>query len=400
MSRLDTAACERIVAAAAGRWPYPAAGRAEATVEKARRREREQLDYILNGLSRGPHRQSLGAAADALRADLESLSEKARRSLHAGYDFRAWFATLVAAVPRIRDAGVDEVVRILRAARAFLLAPRARHGGTARLSVTLGTDAAGILRIPHLDGIVVLSDRPRTSVTVIADDDGLTLETPPLEILRPGVAEPRVSRNLCFVPDLRIEGTDIVLEIPEDVGRTSDIGANLATALRRLRAVWPEGADLVSATTHRIDVVDEPRMMSRSYRDLPARTTLGTHPKTTLDWGVAILHEAMHLFLYEETRHSPYLRRPDVPVESPWKGCPRPAYLVLHALATFSTQTVYLARAALASDSAAGDVGAAIASELDRLRTALSAILAALEDDTGPIDPRVLELLAALRDMT
>jgi HEXXH motif-containing protein len=172
-----------------------------------------------------------------------------------------------------------------------------------------------------------------------------------------------------FVAHPRLTGTDIELTTTAAASAvlTPDLIAALGAAGEGLARRWPTGHELVSMLVRRIQIDPDPGLNSKSVSELPGCVILGGHVHDPVGIAELLVHEAMHLLVYEMARLEAILPEPATPRHSPYSRAEsRPAYMVLHGAASFLAQTIATAR--LQDDRAV--VTAAIARECERLAAA------------------------------
>jgi HEXXH motif-containing protein len=211
-----------------------------------------------------------------------------------------------------------------------------------------------------------------------------------------------------FAVHPRLAGTDIEV-VPAEAARGTGGAAGTADALlqsllpalddalRRLAAGWPAGHDLVTALVHRVQLDPHPELNSKSVSELPGLVILGGHVHDPVGLAELLVHEAMHLLVYEMERLEAILPALAEPRHSPFSRAEtRPAYMLLHGAASFLAQAIATAR--LAGDRAAATP--VLARESERLAVAereLRAHVAAHGAEPHPFVEAVFAEMAAFR---
>jgi len=180
-----------------------------------------------------------------------------------------------------------------------------------------------------------------------------------------------------FAAEPRLAGTDIeVTAARAAYTMLQPPSTALDDAIRRLSARWPGGHGLVTALIRRIQVDPHPELNSKSVSELPGVMILGGHVRDPAGIAELLVHEAMHLLIYELARLEAILPALEEPRHSPFSRAEsRPAYMVLHGAASFLAQAIATAR--LADDRAVA--AAALARECERLASAESELRAHID---------------------
>lgn len=122
-------------------------------------------------------------------------------------------------------------------------------------------------------------------------------------------------------------------------------GARVMAAFDGLGRTWPGGVTFVQALVRRIDLDPNPELNSKTVSELPGLVILGGHAVTPEAAAELIVHEAMHLLVYEMARLQAVLPAPEAMLHSPFsRADARPAFMVLHGLASFCAQAITTAR--------------------------------------------------------
>jgi HEXXH motif-containing protein len=129
-----------------------------------------------------------------------------------------------------------------------------------------------------------------------------------------------------------------------ELSGTGDV-ARVSAAFDGLGRTWPGGASFVEALVRRIELDPNPELNSKTVSELPGLVILGGHSDTPGGAAELLVHEAMHLLVYELARLQALLPAPETMLHSPFsRADARPAFMVLHGIASFCAQAITTAR--------------------------------------------------------
>jgi len=101
----------------------------------------------------------------------------------------------------------------------------------------------------------------------------------------------------------------------------------------------------VQALVRRIELDPNQELNSKTVSELPGLVILGGHASTPAGAAELLVHEAMHLLVYEMARLHALLPAPETMLHSPFsRADARPSYMVLHGIASFCAQAITTAR--------------------------------------------------------
>jgi HEXXH motif-containing protein len=125
---------------------------------------------------------------------------------------------------------------------------------------------------------------------------------------------------------------------------------------------------------------------------------LGTFAHDPLVAATELSHEVAHLYLYEKTRLGQIDDTAETQVFSPWKQTERPIYLTLHALTTYLSQSVFLARYTLDQGTMLPYVTATLGREIERLQIGARAFAEAVGSNMNSQTRDIIGAVEAFTD--
>lgn len=209
---------------------------------------------------------------------------------------------------------------------------------------------------------------------------------------------PHVGKGIDIGFDSCLAGTDIRLY--SDLGVTGSQTRQmnlLSEASVVMKETWPALYGAFLCLTDSIQFLDDPLLTVVSDKLEPGLMQLGTFAHDPLVAATGLSHEVAHLFLYERTRLGQIEDLSDARIFSPWKQRERPTYLTLHALTTYLTQSVFLARYSLHEGVFLPYVTATLQREIERLKLGAHAFAKA---EGGSMTPQTRSILEAVESFT
>jgi HEXXH motif-containing protein len=208
-----------------------------------------------------------------------------------------------------------------------------------------------------------------------------------------------VGKGIDIVFNTCLNGTGIRLH--SEAGLTTNRTRQenlLAEAAALLREVWPDIYSAFLALTDAIEFLDDPLQSVVSDRLTPGRMLLGTFAHDPLVAATELSHEVAHLYLYEKTRLGQIDDTAETQVFSPWKQTERPIYLTLHALTTYLSQSVFLARYTLDQGTMLPYVTATLGREIERLQIGARAFAEAVGSNMNSQTRDIIGAVEAFTD--
>lgn len=208
-----------------------------------------------------------------------------------------------------------------------------------------------------------------------------------------------VGKGIDIVFNPCLNGTGIRLH--SDAGLTTNRTRQenlLVEAAALLREVWPDIYGAFLALTDAIEFLDDPLQSVVSNRLTPGRMQLGTFAHDSLVAATELSHEIAHLYLYEKTRLGQIDDTAEIQVFSPWKQTERPIDLALHALTTYLSQSVFLARYTLNQGTMLPYVTATLGREIEKLQIGARAFAEAVGSNIDTQTRDVIEAIEAFTD--
>ena len=175
-----------------------------------------------------------------------------------------------------------------------------------------------------------------------------------------------------------------------ELSGTGDTG-RVAAAFDGLGRTWPGGVTFVQALVRRIELDPNPELNSKTVSELPGLVILGHHTTTPAGAGELLVHEAMHLLVYEMARLQAVLPAPETMRHSPFsRADARPAFMVLHGLASFCAQAITTARWK------GPDAAPELRTEMERLRAGQEELRAHLAEHQAAPHPFLTDLFGEI----
>ncbi len=340
---------------------------------------------------------------EVVGSTLRRLPLEGQLKLMRSYEIRAWLKSV-----QVNANSVDSFTQTL-IAHAWVALARATESGLPPLTSRLSIAPNGTLMLPglqaHLRGKL---PGPGSSVSLRIDECGaalldgrvnLTVETLRAWALDPPVGTEPVGKGIDLVFDPCLNDTRIRLYSAETMTTNRTRQENLLVeSVGILKEAWPDIHGALIELTDAIEFLDDPLRTVVSNENSPGKMQLGTFAHDPLVAATGLSHEIAHLYLYEKTRLGQIDDSSNKQVFSPWKQCERPAYLTLHALTTYLTQSLFLARYTLSREIVLPYVQATLGREIKRLQLGARAFAESVGTDISPQTQSILEAVESFTD--
>jgi len=286
----------------------------------------------------------LARLVESVAAAVDTLDPVHREQLLTGPDWRRWLSRMVHLVsqPARRRQAMGTAVSVWNVV-AF---PWLVCGGTGRLELAVYRD--GTVPLPGSGARLTESGEGRavrldagSSELVFADGRGVVLRRDDRAVFLRAIETATVTPGIAF--DRRLRRLAAVVGLADNVDPREVDGwiASIDEAVEQLDRRWEGGARLVRALARRLHLDGNREMYSKCTGELPGVVFLGRQRTDVLGIAELLVHECMHLLVYELQRlEPPLIAASDRLRRSPFSRVERPAYLVLHGTASFLVQTI------------------------------------------------------------